>query len=178
MVWALVVGAATLLWGCAVSPTVGVPAQSLSGRLALQVYAAGAGSPMTQQLSAGFEWTGDAQRGQLELFSPLGTVVAQARWSEDGAWWQSSPGSAQWHASPDELAEQALGQRIPLAAVFAWLQARPWPQAPHRILSSSTFEQLGWRVDLSDYAAGRVGVQRLAPPLVTLKVQLHPGSPP
>lgn len=168
-VWGLVVWVVAVLWGCATSAP---SAPGLSGRLALQVYAGGPGSNVTQNVSAGFEWTGDALRGQLNLLSPLGSVLAQARWSEDGAWLKSSGGSSHRYVDTDAMAEQALGQRIPLAAVFEWLQARPWPQAPHRLVSATSFEQLGWRIDLTDHAMGRILAQRLDPPGVTLRVQL------
>ena len=167
-----------MLWGCAVAPVSPAPPHSLSGRLALQVYAAGSGSDMTQNVSAGFEWTGDALRGQLDLLSPLGSVLAQARWDEGGAWLRTSGGAPVWHASADDLAAHALGQRIPLAAVFDWLQARPWSQASYSTVNSMTFEQLGWRVDLTSHAKGRIVAQRLDPPLVTLRIQLDKSSSP
>lgn len=158
------------LWagGCTtVSPE---RSDTLSGRLALQIGAFG-GSP-ARQWSAGFELRGTAQTGQLDLTSPLGTVVAQARW-RPGAVELLQGGEHLQFDSLTALAQQLLGEPMPLEALFDWLRGRPWAQEPHQPTSSG-FLQAGWAVDLSALAAGSLTARRSNEPAITLRARLDP----
>jgi outer membrane lipoprotein LolB len=99
--------------------------------------------------SAQFDLQGNAQEGQLQLVSALGTTLASAHWGPQGL--RLFDGRDTW-AYPDLGAlGAALGDRIggiplPLAALFDWLSGRPWPAAEHVSLGPDQFEQLGWNV--------------------------------
>lgn len=170
-------GLVGLVAGCAQMPaTPGASANAwTSGRLSLRVEAA-AEQP-AKQLSSAFELQGSDLQGELRLLSPLGTVVAAARWTPQGAW-LTAQGREQAFADLDDLARQALGESLPLRALPAWLQAQPWAGAPALALDTG-FEQLGWSVDTSGYSEGRLQLARAASPAgaaVSLRVRLdRPG---
>lgn len=161
-------GLAGLLAACAtVPPPEAGPA--LEGRLAVQVD----GQP-ERSFSAGFELRGQAEAGSLVLSGPLGSRAAQARWGVDGVVLDSG-GQSRRFADLDSLAREALGEELPLAALFDWLRGRPWPARPHeaRRDAGQGFEQLGWRVDTSRRADGLLVAERLAPPRVSVRVRLE-----
>lgn len=179
--WAVAICAA--LAGCASQP----PASdglvvTAAGRLSVRVEASPARP--SQSLSAAFEWRGDGARGELTLLSPLGTQVALARWAPGTAKLITPEGETLFDTL-DELAERALGERVPLVAWPDWLAGRPWPGAasvPAQASSTSSgaastaagagFEQLGWAVDLSRHAEGRIEARRSLPPTVTVRILL------
>ena len=70
----------------------------------------------------------------------------------------------------DELSREALGESVPLVALFDWLRGRPWAGAPSRDTAAG-FEQLGWEVDRRKAGEGLIVVTRQAP-AVTLRVKL------
>jgi outer membrane lipoprotein LolB len=141
-----------------------------SGRLSLRVDAIG--ERPVQSLSASFELAGSGERGQLNLSSPLGNRLASARWSAAGASLVTAEGEQRF-ASLDELARQALGEVVPLAALPSWLAGQPWPAAAHQPREGG-FEQLGWQVSTAQRAAGQIEARRSAPPAVLLRVRLDP----
>lgn len=121
--------------------------------------------------SAAFELSGDAREGWLRLLSPLGTVVAQARWSPAGVQLQSDGGPRDY-PSLDALAEDALGEALPLAALPDWLRGRPWDGAPSQPRADG-FEQLGWQVDTQGLAReGLLLARRSQPSVIQLRVRL------
>ena len=93
--------------GCAQIPRVesqnGIESQFWRGRLGLRVE-----SDPPQSFSAGFELSGDADQGALRLFSPLGTTLADLRWSPQSAT-LSNNGETRQFESLDALATQATG---------------------------------------------------------------------
>jgi outer membrane lipoprotein LolB len=146
--------------------------QVLSGRLSVRV-----DSEPPRALSAAFELSGSAREGAMALTSPLGNTLAQARWKPGDVVLQT-PGSSQRYPDLDTMAEQALGERVPLAALFDWLRGRPWPGARSEALADGEpgFSQLGWRVSLARYAEGWVEARRDAPPAVTMRARLDGAS--
>lgn len=113
-----------------------------------------------QNLSAAFELLGNAERGSLSLTSPLGTTLAEAQWTPEGAVWRTATETRQF-ASMDALGEQLVGTALPLAALFDWLQARPTPAQ-------------GWEADLQDLSQGRLRAQRTQPePAAQLRIVLE-----
>lgn len=168
--WAAVV--VLLAAGCASPPTADGLALRAAGRMALRVEAH-EGRPAHNQ-SAGFEWRGDGDRGVLSVLSPLGTQVAQARWVPGEVWLVTPEGSARFDTL-EAMAERAFGERLPLQAWADWLAGRPWPGAASAPLEGppiAGFEQLGWRVDLSRHAQGRIEARRDAPPAVSVRIVL------
>lgn len=140
-------GVAILLAACA-APAArppGAEGRLWSGRLALTVY-----SEPLQSYSAGFELSGSPASGELQLTSPLGNVLALARWSPSGAEWRQGDQITR-RASLDQLAAELGSAPLPFAALFGWLQGQP--QAAD-----------GWTVDLSRQPEGRIVAQRLQPP--------------
>ena len=165
--WAQAAGllaAAVLGAGCASAPLESV----LAGRLSLRVEAAGARAATS--FSAAFELRGGAQRGDLRLLSPLGTQWAQVRWSPAAVSLLTADGESHF-ATLDDLSLSALGEQVPLVALPDWLAGRPWAGAP-ALARADGFQQLGWSVDLSGHAQGRLLAQRSAAPAVTLRVVL------
>ncbi|MFO1266140.1 MAG: lipoprotein insertase outer membrane protein LolB [Rubrivivax sp.] len=74
-----------MLAACATAPPdTGSLALTASGRLAVRVDATP--ERPAQSLTAAFEWRGSGERGELTLLSPLGSRIAQARWTPQGAW--------------------------------------------------------------------------------------------
>jgi outer membrane lipoprotein LolB len=179
--------AATLLLatGCATVPVLAPSGDSLSGRLTLRVEDFGMQPPRT--LSAAFDLRGDARAGTFGLSTPLGTMLALARWSPNEVVLTTPQGERSF-ASLAELTREAVGQSVPIEAWFDWLRGRPWPGAPSTATepTASTrtstgrlgFSQLGWSVDLSHFHEGNVIATRSEPPpSVSARIHLDPAAP-
>ena len=124
------------------------------GRLALRVDA----NPV-QSFSAGFELTGNAENGELRLLSPVGSVVVSMHWSPLVAVLQSN-GETRTFNTVGELAQQATGADLPIAALFQWL-------------NGDNTAVMGWQASLDDLANGRLMAQRTEPePRVELRIAL------
>ncbi len=144
------------LAGCALptrSPETAGP--RWSGRLALQVE----GRP-EDSFTAGFELRGSAQRGELELFTPLGGTAARLQWTAGQARLQAPGQPPREAASLDDLLAQVTGTAIPVAALFDWLAGQPATAA-------------GWQADLSGHGQGRLRARRLQAPAADLRVILE-----
>jgi outer membrane lipoprotein LolB len=166
---------AASLAGCVTAPP-RVEGGLWTGRLSVRSEAS-ADQPARSN-SGQFELSGSARHGQLVLTSPLGTVVARASWSLRAA--SAAGGSDVDHieldtgggprryANLDEMMQDALGDALPLEAMFDWLAGRPWPGAASTPIAEdgrSGFTQLGWTVDLAHLADARlISADRLAPP--------------
>lgn len=114
------------------------------------------GPQSAKGLSLTFAFTGSAQQGHLDLMTPLGSMLAQVRWSPQGAWLlRDGTGSqVEAHASLDALMQQVLGEPVPLRSLMHWLDGQPDPEHAHRErppaeLGRPGFEQLGWEIDTS-----------------------------
>ena len=150
-------GLALMVWvalaGCASSPPSAPADDFWSGRLALRV-----DSTPVQSLNAGFELRGNASSGELTLLSPLGSTLAEARWSASGAELRHSSATERY-ASMDELTQALTGAALPLPALFGWLRGQ-------------ALVADGWQADLSGHADGRIAARR-AHPLPTAELQLR-----
>ena len=126
-----------------------------------------------RSLGAGFELGGDAGVGRLELSTPLGTLLARARWSPAGVV-LATPEGESTYPDLDAMSRRLLGEELPFAALFDWLRGRPWPGAASTALDSGApgFGQLGWRVDLARFSDGVVVALRDTPPAMTVQVRL------
>jgi len=165
---------AVALAGCAQLQKAPAPAAvneaRLSGRLSVTV----AGSQHNNRSSGGaasFELFGGPEAGRLELTSPLGALVARASW-QPGRVSLQTPNEERRFDDLDALTRELLGEPVPVAALFDWLQARPWPAAPHQ-KTAAGFEQLGWRIEPRLPA---LVATRLAEPTVTLRARLDAGE--
>jgi len=171
--------AALFLGGCASLATQQVPASSvlsaadavhLTGRLSVQTTGIN-GRPSGGNVS--FDLSGGPAAGLLELSTPLGSLVARARWDSSEVSLQTPEGERRFD-NLDALTREMLGETVPLAALFDWLRGQPWPQAAHETLPApqSGFEQLGWRLDLARRAEGLIVASRNANPTVILRARL------
>lgn len=151
-----------LLTACAqaprLAPTGDGQAQTYwRGRLALRVD----NSPEPTSFFANFELSGQAPAGELLLSSPLGTTLAQLRWSPGQALLRNN-GQTRAFESLDALATEATGTAIPIAALFEWLQGRPAAAD-------------GWQADLTQLEAGRLLARRSHPaPAAELRLIIEP----
>ncbi|HEV7574461.1 MAG TPA: lipoprotein insertase outer membrane protein LolB [Caldimonas sp.] len=163
-----------LVAACTTVPTAPLEssADELSGRLALRVEPVG--NEAARAVSAAFDLRGDSNAGTLGLSTPLGSMLAQARWSPAEVV-LTTPRETRRFASLDELTREALGESVPIAAWFDWLRGRPWPGAPSEPVApgAAGFRQLGWRVDLGQLGDGTIVATRETPaPPVTARIRL------
>lgn len=154
----LTAGLALLVSACAQVPRVPsspeVPRNQWGGRLALRI-----DSDPVQSFHAGFDLRGNAQVGELSLFSPLGSTLARMAWA---------PGQAQldWNRQQRQfdsigaLTREATGTELPIASLFEWLAGR-----------ESQVE--GWTADLNALAQGKLLANRSQPlPAVQMRLVL------
>ena len=147
-----------LLAGCASPPRAVQPPQgsnAWSGRLALKVE-----SDQAQSFSAGFDLKGDAQTGELTLYSPLGGTFAQLEWSPKDAKLRSN-GTERRFESLESLVTNATGADIPIGSIFKWL-------------AGENTSVDGWQADLRELHNGRLIARRTLPaPLLELRLVLE-----
>lgn len=179
---ALTVLGATALAGCSSVPRASgadaaalAQAPRLTGKFGLIVPAGPGGQPRGQNVNASFELLGDPRRGQLEMSTPMGSLVARVSW-QPGSAWVKTPDGDRAYDDIDALTQELLGEALPVQALFDWLRGRPWPQAPSRAADGAGFQQLGWQVDLRRFGDQLISAQRLNPngsePLATLRLKL------
>jgi outer membrane lipoprotein LolB len=118
-----------------------------------------------------FELLGGPAAGQLELSTPLGGLIARASWTEREVQLTTPQGTRNF-ADLDSLSREMLGEAIPVAALFDWMQGRPWSGAPSQTLTDG-FEQLGWRIELSRFSDGIISATRSYAPIVTLRARIE-----
>jgi outer membrane lipoprotein LolB len=172
---ALALASVLLATGCAsLAPLPRDPgAEALSGRLAIRIDPAG--TEAARSFSSAFDLRGDARAGVLGLATPLGSLLAQARWSPSEVT-LTTPQGTRAFADLGSLTREVLGESVPVEAWFDWLRGRPWPEAPSTPVGAAGFEQLGWSVDLTRTAEGQVLAVRDRPlPKVTVRIQLDAG---
>ncbi|MEN9538511.1 MAG: hypothetical protein RLZZ126_746 [Pseudomonadota bacterium] len=130
----------------------------LEGRIALSLYDdARPGQAPDRQFSSAFLLQGSAEAGQMQLISPLGSVLAVLEWSPDRARLRRGPETHDF-ASLDALLHEVTGAALPARALLTWLRGDPAPVD-------------GWSVDLSAHPRGRIQAQRTHPmPRAELRV--------
>jgi len=166
--------AVTLASGCVTTPS---PSQiasgdSLAGRLTVKVDPTP--SSPSRNVAATFDLQGSPEQGRLDLSTPLGTVLAQAKWAPGKVALVTSQGETRF-ANLDELAREVLGESVPVAALFDWLRGRPWPGAPSTPTAAPAekgFQQLGWVVSLAHFDEGLIAAKRDQAPTVTVRAKL------
>ncbi|RMX06381.1 outer membrane lipoprotein LolB [Corticibacter populi] len=112
---------------------------------------------------ASFYLRGSAAQGALEVYNPLGSIMARLEWNERLAHLRA--GSQEYaDASLDNLVRDVFGTPIPVRALFAWL-------------SGDAVEEDGWQVDLSRYGRGRIDAVRQQPlPVARMRIVLQSGD--
>lgn len=142
------------------------------GRLSLKLAATGQDSARGANMA--FHLQGAPEQGELNLSTPLGTQMASVRWQKGLATLVTADGSKQF-GSLDELTQHLLGEALPVTPLMSWLQGRPDPSQPVKIVQPQVFEQAGWQVDLTAWRSGHLEASR--PPIpgqrgAALKVRL------
>jgi outer membrane lipoprotein LolB len=164
--------AALALSACALAPPAPERGDTLAGRLAVKVDGF-EGAP-ARSMSAAFELQGDPRVGRLNLSTPLGSVLAQARWAP-GTVVLTTPQGERQFADLDALTGEVLGESVPVAALFDWLRGRPWPGAASRVAAppaEAGFEQLGWVVSLARFDEAWVIARRERAPVVVVRAKI------
>jgi outer membrane lipoprotein LolB len=142
---------------------------AVTGRLLIKVDAS-PGQP-AQTLGASFELQGDERQGRLQLTSPLGTQLADARWSAQGVQLRTPQGEREF-ADLAALARDTLGEAVPLQALPYWLAGTPFPGAAH-VAHGQGFAQGDWQVDLSRWPTdGQIEARRAQAPAVLLRARI------
>jgi len=142
-----------LLAACTTTPV--EKTTSWQGRLALKIY-----SDPIETFSADFELEGNATTGTLTFSTPLGLTAAQLEWGAQGAKLRAR-GEVRDFESLDALTLYAVGSKLPIASLFAWLQGDNAPA-------------VGWEADLERLSSGRLDARRLPPEIpVDLKISLE-----
>ncbi|SCC92200.1 conserved hypothetical protein [Thiomonas sp. X19] len=158
----IALGLSLFLAACAIPPAPKpTPAQAsqlrlnISGRISVLT-----GEPPEQKnLYGGFRLellAGGA--GHFDVFSPLGQMLAQARWTSESASLNNGR-QTQDYASFEDMTEAALGVALPRAALQDWVRGEPATTLPFTRLGDGAFEQLGWRVQ-PRFECGRLHVLR------------------
>lgn len=159
-----------LMAACSSVPRAPVEGEVLSGRLSVRVENEPGATPRT--VSAAFELSGTPSSGRLDLTSPLGNVMARARWAP-GEVVMSTTDASTRYPDLDSLTREVLGESLPVAALFDWLRGRPWPGAPSQPDPARTgFAQLGWDVSLARFDEGWVTAVRERLPAVTVRARI------
>ncbi len=166
--------AALVMTACASVPRGAPPLtdDTLLGRLAVRIEAHEGVAARSE--NAAFELQGSAQAGRLNLSTPLGSVLAQARWAP-GSVVLATPQGERSFTNLDALTQEVLGESVPVAALFDWLRGRPWPGAASvaSVAPAETgFAQLGWSVSLARFDDGLVIARRESAPVVTVRAKL------
>lgn len=163
---------AALLGACAATrPAATAGEDLLSGRLSLRVAASAAAAERSATLA--YELRGTPRAGRIDFTTPLGSVVARARWAPGHVVLITEQGERAF-TDLDSMSREVLGEVVPVAALFDWLRGRPWPGAPSRATDTG-FEQLGWQVDASRLAeASLLVARRDTPPVVTVRAVVDP----
>ena len=170
--WWLAAGV-LLLAGCSTLPpaTRTAGAESFNGRLAVHIEPDGSSPP--RSFTAAFDLEGSATSGRLDLTTPLGTIVARARWSPQSVTLVTPRGESSY-PDLDTLTRDVIGEPLPVAALFDWLHGRPSPdEAAEPGLAPGTFAQLGWSVDLTRWTDDALLLaHRARPPAVDVRIKL------
>lgn len=153
------------------APSTPMAGAQFAGRLGVKV-----DGDEQRSFSAAFELRGDANRGWMALSSPLGSQIGRAEWAPRQSVRLLSSDGLRQYDSLDAMAEDLMGQALPIAALFDWLDGRPWAAAAHSPLSDGSragFRQLGWDVQLERQQDGLiVAVRELPLPRVTVRAKL------
>lgn len=162
LVWARAIFGLTLLVlaGCATQQTSSVSPSTDSferaGRFALRVE-----EPLApaQAVQGGFTWRDASGRLELDLTNPFGNILARIEVTGKNAVLTQSNGGKLEAATPEELVKIAVGEAIPVKGLRTWLRSQSSVEPTMTRVSRdeqgrvASFEQSGWRVELSRFDA-------------------------
>ena len=103
----------------------------------------------------------------------MGAQIGVAEWSSAQAVRLRTPDETRRYPDLETMAEDLTGQSLPIAALFDWLEGRPWADRAHQAGAPGGFEQLGWQVRTDRIADGLlVAVREQPAPRVTVRAKL------
>ncbi|WP_374592581.1 outer membrane lipoprotein LolB [Aquabacterium sp.] len=164
--------------GCTTPPS-RLPAEpqpggvSLSGRINVRVEPGVGSVEPAQSVTAQFELEGRPDDGLLNLSTPLGTRMAQARWLGERAE-LIGPDGQRKSGHLVTLTREALGQSLPIGAMMSWLQGNPADNIASVPLPPPDrgFTQMGWVVNLNRWADRFIMASRDEPDRIEVRVKL------
>lgn len=119
---------------------------NLSGRLSVRYE----GRSGEEALHGKFEWSQDADRTVVTLFSPLGQAVARIEMSPAGATLVQGGQPARSAENVDALTAETLGWPLPVGGLRAWLQGFAVDASGKRFSANPRMHtvttQDGWRI--------------------------------
>lgn len=161
------VGLAALVAACASpsSPTIGAASDQWLGRFSLVVTEPGV-ERQQEKVQGRFELRAHGERRALTVYSPFGQTMAELEDRPGYARLTTSDGKVLEADSAGNLLEQALGWRLPVHELPAWLGARATePQTPGsdwRIRVASEFQDGRPRILEAEWpATPRVGAREI-----------------
>ncbi|RTL33362.1 MAG: outer membrane lipoprotein LolB [Burkholderiales bacterium] len=155
------------------TPAHAQPHIDLQGQMSIKL-AAFADQP-AKGLSLGFFFSGNNDKGQLDLMTLMGSQMAQVNWEPGQAWLTTDKGR-QRYDDLDTLSAAALGETLPLRQLVHWMQGHPDPDLPSLPGEQpESFTQQGWMIDTHELGSKKLQARRDGTPAqrgVQLKIYL------
>ena len=110
-------------------------------------------------MQGGFSWRDANGRLELDLINPFGNILARIEVTGKRAVLTQSNGTKLEALTPEELVKTAVGEAIPVKNLRTWLRSQTSVEpAMTRVTRDeqgrvASFEQAGWRVELSRFDA-------------------------
>ena len=162
--------AALALAACAsVAPSIEKPEFDLSGRLAARYG--------DESFSANLAWRHARNADEMLITTALGQGVARIVREGESVTLTTAEPREYRAADAEELTEQVLGFRVPLAGLAEWVRGRPSTESPAtaeyapdgRLLS---LQQGGWSIEFVEYEGKLPSRMRLAYPGIELRLAI------
>jgi outer membrane lipoprotein LolB len=135
----------------------------------------------TQSFTADFDLFGNAQSGEIQLYSSMGTTLALAKWDENGGELTLNNKTSQHFDSLQEMTTKLTGVGFPLQSVFSWLKGNELtpPLGWELIVDSKHLGAEGKKAPkLQTTSTEHLNMQRLSPtPRAQLHLWIEPVSP-
>lgn len=100
-------------------------------------------------------WRHSARADDLLISNPVGQGIAEIARRQGVYTLVTSEGARHTATDPEQLTEEVLGWRLPLAGLPDWLRGRPLPGVPMQTRYEgqrlAELEQLGWRISYQAY---------------------------
>jgi outer membrane lipoprotein LolB len=173
---------ATLMWGCAQTPSVTDTSPADKAALAAPFIADGRLSAKqgSQGVAAHYDWTHEGERDELMLATPLGQTLAKLDGDPSGVEITLPDGRVARASSWDALTRAELGSPIPVQGLAAWLRGLPHSGSAHAIERDSVgrpeiLRQDGWEVtyayaDAQAQRANRLTLRYAGDPSIDVRI--------
>jgi outer membrane lipoprotein LolB len=174
------VAVAMLLGACAEVPR--MPAADLAFAPADEPFAVDGRLSARQganAITANFSWKHLPPKDELSVATPLGQAVAELEGDTVTGRVEVRTADGRRDEAPDwtTLTERALGYRLPVTALAAWIRAVPVPDAPYTVEADAEgrvklLRQTGWEIvyDYADASARRPMRYRITYPDLEIRM--------